>query len=96
MMTSTCSGVDDLEEAIRANAVQGGEQSKNARRKLVDVVITSPPENSENEMRIEVRGYLSRLYRRRFVPTAFLSGGKMIAEEESNPDTRILIRSCST
>ena len=65
--------MDELEEAIRA--VQGGEQSKNALRKLVDVVIISPLENSQNGTRIEVRGYLSRLYRRRFVPAAFLSGG---------------------
>jgi site-specific DNA recombinase len=60
-MTSYLQCVNDLEEAIRANAVHGSEQSKNALRELVDAVIISPPENDESGMRIEVRGYLSRL-----------------------------------
>jgi hypothetical protein len=60
--------------------------SKNALRKLVDVVIISPPENSENGVRIEVRGYLSRLYRGGLFPQrSYQGGGRVIAEEESNP-----------
>jgi site-specific DNA recombinase len=80
-MASYLQCVDELEEAIRANAVQGREQSKNALRELVDAVIISPPENDESGMRIEVRGYLSRLVGGGLFPQRSYKGGKVVAEE---------------
>jgi hypothetical protein len=52
-----------------------------ALRELVDAVIVSPPDNAENRMRIEVRGYLSRLVGGDLFPQRSSQGGKVVAEE---------------
>jgi len=60
-MASYLHCVEDLEQSIRTNSLHGSEESKRALRELVDGVVVSPSDKAEDRMRIEVRGYLSRL-----------------------------------
>jgi site-specific DNA recombinase len=73
--------VENLEQSIRSNSLQGGEESKNALRELVDAVIVNPPENNASGMKIEVRGHLSRLIGGDLFPQRSYRGGKVVAEE---------------
>jgi site-specific DNA recombinase len=87
-MASYCQCVDNLEQAIRTNSLHGSEESKNALRELVDSVIISPAQKGEKGMRIEVRGYLSRLVGGDLFPQRSFKGGTMVAEEGLEPPTR--------
>src|SRR4029079_5515359 len=73
--------VEQLEESIRTNSLEGSEQSKTALRELVDAAIVYPPQESDKGMRIEVRGYLSRLVGGGLFPQRSYRGGKVVAEE---------------
>ena len=87
-MASYLRCVDDLEQSIRANSLQGSEESKKALRELVDVVIINPAEKDGSGIKIEVRGYLSRLIGGNLFPHRSYQGGKVVAEEGLEPPTR--------
>jgi site-specific DNA recombinase len=87
-ITSYLHSIDDLEQSIRNNSLQGSEESKTALRGLVDGVIVSPPDEDDSGMRIEVRGYLSRLMGGGLFPQRSYRGGKVVAEEGLEPPTR--------
>jgi hypothetical protein len=86
-MASYMECVDNLEQAIRANSLQGSEQSKTALRELVDAVIIHPSDDDSGP-RIEVLGYLSRLVGGDLFPQRSYQGGKVVAEEGLEPPTR--------
>jgi site-specific DNA recombinase len=74
-MASYLRCVDDLEQATRTNSLHGSEESKKALRELVDGVVVSPPEDATDQMKIEVRGYLSRLVGGDLFPQRSYQGG---------------------
>ena len=80
--------VENLEQSIRRNSLQGSEESKNALRDLVEAVVINPPENDQSGMKIEVRGYLSRLTGSDLFPQRSYRGGAVVAEEGLEPPTR--------
>jgi site-specific DNA recombinase len=88
VMASYSKCVDELEEAIRAKSLEGSERSKMALRELVDGVVVYPASSDESGMRIEVRGYLSRLIGGNLFPQRSYQGGKVVAEEGLEPPTR--------
>jgi hypothetical protein len=59
-----------------------------ALRELVDGVVVYPASSDESGMRIEVRGYLSRLIGGNLFPQRSYQGGKVVAEEGLEPPTR--------
>jgi len=80
-ITSYLHSVENLEQSIRCNSLQGSEESKNALRELAEAVVINPPENDESGIKIEVRGYLSRLMGSDLFPQRSYQGGKVVAEE---------------
>ena len=87
-ITAYLVSVENLEDSIRTNSLHAGEDSKSALRELVDAVIVGPPETNEIGMKIEVRGYLSRLMGADLFPQRSYQGGKVVAEEGLEPPTR--------
>jgi site-specific DNA recombinase len=87
-MASYMQCVENLEQVIRTNSLQGSEDSKTALRQLVDAVVIYPPPKDESGMRIEVRGYLSRLVGGDLFPQRSYKGGMVVAEEGLEPPTR--------
>jgi site-specific DNA recombinase len=87
-ITSYLRSVENLEETVRSNSLYASEESKTALRELVDGVVVSPPDKAEDRMRIEVRGYLSRLVGGDLFPERSSQGGTMVAEEGLEPPTR--------
>jgi hypothetical protein len=51
-------------------------------------VVVYPASSDESGMRIEVRGYLSRLIGGNLFPQRSYQGGKVVAEEGLEPPTR--------
>jgi site-specific DNA recombinase len=87
-MASYLHCVDELEQSIRTNSLHGSEESKKALRELVDAVIINPAEKDGSGMKIEVRGYPSRLVGGDLFPHRSYQGGKVVAEEGLEPPTR--------
>jgi site-specific DNA recombinase len=87
-ITSYLDSVERLEQVIRGNPLQGNEESKTALRKLVDSILIHAPDTEGRGMRIEVRGYMSRLVGGDLFPQRSFQGGMVVAEEGLEPPTR--------
>jgi site-specific DNA recombinase len=86
-ITSYLRSVENLEETVKSNSI-ASQESKMALRELVDGVVVSPPDKAKDRMRIEVRGYLSRLVGGDLFPQRSSQRGKVVAEEGLEPPTR--------
>ena len=78
-ITAYLASVENLEDSIRTNSLAASEDSKSALRELVEAVIVGPPETNEIGMKIEVRGYLSKLMGADLFPQRSYQGGKVSA-----------------